>query len=62
MKKDVDPVVITEEPVEESYPREYHINTGGGDLYLSINAGKASTVNVNTGQIPPTPPPPKGGS
>lgn len=44
----------------EEYPRKYIFRTYKGDINVSVNAGRGATVNINTGQAPPDPRPPKG--
>lgn len=49
-----------EEPEEEDEATTelyYEINTNGGDVYLTINAGRDSTIRVMSGQ--PSNPGPK---
>lgn len=54
-------VVEDEEPEEEATTSElyYEINTNGGDVYLTINAGRHAEVRVMSGQpnVPPPRPP-----
>jgi hypothetical protein len=48
------------EPAEETGTHLYYeINTGGGDLYLTINAGRKSTIDVMSGEPSQPPKPPK---
>lgn len=48
---------VVEEPEEEASTELYYeINTNGGDVYLTINAGRNSEVKVMSGQ-PQNPPP-----
>lgn len=51
---------VVEEESEASTELYYEINTNGGDVYLTINAGRDSTIRVMSGQ--PTPPPKPPGS
>lgn len=44
---------------EEGY-RKYIVKAENGDIYVTVNAGRGSVVNVNSGQAPPPPRPPNG--
>ena len=51
---------VEEEPAEAATSELYYeINTNGGDVYLTINAGRKAKVEVMSGEAPPPPRPPK---
>lgn len=55
-KKEVEEPEEEDEATTELY---YEINTNGGDVYLTINAGRDSTIRVMAGQPTPPPKPPQ---
>lgn len=57
MAKNEPTVAAVTEEEEASTELYYEINTNGGDVYLTINAGRKAEIRVMSGQ--PTVPPPK---
>lgn len=50
---------VPEEETPAATELYYEINTNGGDVYLTINAGRKSKLEVMSGEAPPPPRPPK---
>lgn len=53
--------VVAEEPADEAATELYYeIKPEHGDVYITINASRGSTVKVMSGEPAPPPRPPKG--
>lgn len=56
MKLEKKEVIPVEDPEEEN-EFYYQITAENGDINITINANRGSTVNINRGQPPPSKPP-----